>query len=133
MGWNGMFKRSAKKAKVETNVDTQRDISAGGDVVGVSAEPVETVSDMVDRERFDVVKETNLRLRSENARLVADNVTLVKEVEELRKRLGEEYDRGYEDALKKVFNVIEERDGRSGKKQILSDVQNLLAAHREEN
>lgn len=107
MGWNGMFKRSAKKAKVETNVVTQRGINAGGDVTGIRTE--------TDR------------------RLVDENQILVKEVEKLRNRLGEEYDRGYEDALKKVFNVIEERDGRSGKKQILSDVQNLLAAHREEN
>lgn len=107
MGWNGMFKRSAKKAKVETNVDTQRRISAGGDVTGIRTE--------TDR------------------RLADENQTLTNEVKELRGRLGGEYDRGYEDALKKVFNVIEERDGRSGKKQILSDVQNLLAAHREEN
>lgn len=110
MGWNGMFKRSAKKAKVETNVVTQRGISAGGDVTGIREVAPEDVE-----------------------RLTKEHETLTNEVKVLRGRLGGEYDRGYEDALKKVFNVIEERDGRSGKKQILSDVQNLLAAHREEN
>lgn len=130
MGWNGMFKKFNRKTVTDTDVVAQRGISAGGDVTGIREVAPE---DVVDRERFDVVTEANLRLRSENARLVAENVTLGKEVEKLRNRLGEEYDRGYEDALKKVFNVIEERDGRSGKKQILSDVQDLLAAHREEN
>lgn len=114
MSWNGMFKKhnSSKKTQVETNVVTQRDINAGGDVVGVSAVPVEP-SEMVDRERFERVKAENKRL-----------------TEQVQKDCQHEYDRGYEDALKEVIEAIEERDARTGKRQILASMEYMLREYK---
>ena len=105
MNWDGMFKKFGRKSKVAGTYPTTGD--------SVWAEPIsdELVSEMVDRERFEVLKAEN---------------------KGLAKQRDKAFDDGYENALKKVFDVIEERDGRVGKKQILSEVQRLMRIHREE-
>lgn len=117
MAWNGMFKKFNRKTVTDTDVVVQRDISAGGDVTGIREVAPE---DEVDRERFDVVTESNLRLRDENARLV-------KEVEKLRKRLGEEFDRGYLAGFKRAWNLVVDLEGRPGKRQIADKLRDEIA------
>lgn len=101
MAWNGMFKKFNRKTVTDTDVVVQRDISAGGDVTGIRTE--------TDR------------------RLVDENQILVKEVEKLRKRLGEEYDRGYLDGLKRAWNLVVDLEGRPGKRQIADMIQAEIA------
>ena len=72
------------------------------------------------------------KLADQNEAVHAENERLRGDVKLLHGRLVQEYDRGYEDALKKVFNRIDERDGRAGKKQILAMVQNMLEENRKE-
>lgn len=114
--WNGMFKKMGTKAGVANTYPTVH----GEDGQTLNAEPIsdELVAEMVDRERFEVIK-------AENKRLQAD-------VETLRGRLGDEYDRGHGDALKQIFNKIEEMDGRVGKKAIVQMVQDMMSDKREE-
>lgn len=108
--WNGMFKKLGSKSGVASTYPTTDDV--------VRAEPVsdELVAEMVDRERFENIKAENVRLTAQ-----------------IQKDWRQEYDRGYEDALKAVFNRIEERDGRAGKKQILGVVQGMLSEVRGES
>lgn len=105
MAWNGMFKKFNRKTVTDTDVVVQRDISAGGDVTGIREVAPE---DVVDRERFDVVTESNLRLRDENARLTA----------QVKKGWEHEYDRGYLEGLKRAWNLVDDLEGRHGKRQI---------------
>lgn len=112
LSWNGMFKRfNTRNTEVSSTVVTQRGVSAGGNVVGVRNDG--------DRKLL----EQNEAVHAENQRLIA----------QIKKDWQHEYDRGYEDALKTAFSRIEERDGRVGKKQILSLIQDMQVTHREKH
>lgn len=101
MSWSGMFKKFGSKGKEVNTYPTIQDT--------VHAEPVEP-SDMVDRERFEVLK-------AENARLTA----------QVKKDWQREYVRGYLDGLKRAFNLVDDAEGRPGKRQIADMLQNEIA------
>lgn len=104
MSWNGMFKKFGSKGKGANTYPTTGD-----------------------GER---------KLADQNETAHAENKRLRGDVKLLHGRLVQEYDRGYEvgyaKALSDAIEVIEERDGRVGKKQILAMVQNMLEENRKE-
>lgn len=101
-----IFKRSDTSAK--TTVVSQKGIKAGGDVVGVRTD--------ADR-----------RLEDQNEAVHAENKRLIEDVKKLRDRLGKEYDRGYLDALKRAFSLVEGAEGRPGKRQLAEMIQSEIA------
>lgn len=113
MAWNGMFKKFNRKTVADTDVVVQRGISAGGDVTGIREVAPE---DVVDRERFEVVTESNRRLRGENARLTV----------QVKKNWEREYDRGYLDGLKRAWNLVVDAEGRPGKRQVAEMIQSEI-------
>ena len=91
---------------------TQKDCVAAGDVVGIREEhthsELEKVADEAYHRGFNVARSG-----------VEDELTGAREA-------------GYGDALKTVFDAVNERNGRAGKKQILAEIQNLMSQHRKE-
>lgn len=107
MSWDGMFRKFGSKGKVANTYPTTNDT--------VKAEPATD------------------ELKAENKRLTAKVEELFEDLKHVNNLLQESHNKGYADALKKVVEVIESRDGRSGKKQILSDVEILLRTHEEKH
>lgn len=77
-----------------------------GDVVGIQAETVsdEVVSETVDRERFEALK-------AENA------------------RLGEQLEEAYIRGLRTAFNLVNDAEGRLGKRQIADMIKDEIRAN----
>ena len=127
MSWNGMFKKFNRKTVTDTDVVVQRGISAGGDVTGIREAAPE---DVVDRERFVVVTESNLRLRAENARLVEENRTLRQTDRELEGKADRGWSRGYDEGrvegLKIAWNLVTDAEGRPGKRQLAEMLQGKI-------
>ena len=108
MAWNGMFKKFNRRTVTDTDVVAQRSINAGGDVTGIR-------------------NDADRRLEDENEAVHAENRRLTEDVEKLRERLGEEYDRGYLDGLKRAWNLVDNLEGRPGKRQIADMLQAEIA------
>ena len=108
MSWDGMFRKFGSKNKVANTYPTTND---------------------GERKLVD----QNEAVHAENKRLTAKVKELFEDLDHVNNLLQESHNKGYADALKKVVEVIESRDGRSGKKQILSDVEILLRTHEEKH
>lgn len=100
MKWLNKFKPSTGARA------TQAGCVAAGDVDGIQAETVsdEVVSETVDRERFEALK--------------AENV-----------RLGEQLEKAYIRGLRTAFNLVNDAEGRLGKRQIADMIKDEIRAN----
>lgn len=66
------------------------------------------------------------KLADQNEAVHAENERLHGDVKLLHGRLVQEYDRGYLDGLKRAFNLVNDAEGRPGKRQLAEMLQGKI-------